>query len=113
MPVVACPATVIDASLEREWTFVIDPRKFDAWTDARFEVAEPDGPAHVGQCWRFATSAFGRRWRRLPVTMTVKSIASDRQCLGLDVVLPLFGIINDEYITLAPLADSRTRVQLN
>lgn len=108
MPVTACPVTIIDVPAARVWSLLADPQKLD-WSDARFEEAEPEGPVHVGQRWRCATTALGRRW---PVMMTVTSIAADHQSLGLDIALPL-GIRNREHITLARLADDRTRVQFN
>ncbi len=107
MPVTACPVTIIAAPVERVWSLVIDPRNWSGWSGARFEAAAPDGPAHVGQRWRFSTTAVGRQW---PVTMTVTSVAADRQGLGLDIATPL-GIRNEEHITLARLADGHTRVQ--
>lgn len=109
MSVTACPVTIIDAPVERVWSLVIDPRKWSEWSGARFAAAEPDGPTSVGQRWRFSASGLGRRW---PVTMTVTSVASDLTGLGLDIATPL-GIINEEHVTLARLADGHTRVQFN
>jgi hypothetical protein len=109
MTVIACPVTVVDAPMERVWSLVIDPRKVGEWSDARFEAAEPDGPAHAGQRWRFSTAALGRRW---PVLMTVTGVAAGRDGLGLNIALPL-GIVNEEYISLARLGDAQTRVQFN
>ena len=108
MPVTACPVTIIDAPLARVWSLLVDPHQLDR-ANLRFEAAEPEGPAHVGQRWRCTTTAPGKRW---PVEMTVTSIAENQQSLGLDIALPL-GIRNREHITLARLADDRTRVQFN
>ena len=105
--VTVCPATTIDAPIEVVWPLVTDPHSVGDWADVRFEAAEPDGPVHIGQRWHFSTPALGRRW---PVTMTVTNVSADCQSLALDVALPL-GIRNEEHMTLARLADGRTRVQ--
>lgn len=109
MSVLACPVTTIAAPVERVWALVIDPRHVGAWSGVAFEAAEPVGPAHAGQRWRYVATGFGRRWR---VRMTVTSVAAERHQLGLDIALP-FGMRNEEHIRLARLAEDQTWVQFN
>jgi Polyketide cyclase / dehydrase and lipid transport len=112
--VTACPAATIAAPIERVWALLVDPRAWNDWSGVRFEAAEPDGPLHAGQRWRFAASAFGRSWP-VHVTVTVTGITCEppeRRSLDVDVATPL-GIVNHEHVTVSSVADNNRGDEAN
>src|SRR6266536_1085205 len=108
MTVTACPAAIIDAPIERVWSLLVDPRAWSDWSGVRFEGAEPDGPIHVGQRWRFSATAFGKRWPVVNATVTgVAPEPPERRNLDVDVATPL-GIVNHEHVTVNSVDDGQT-----
>ena len=107
MTVTVCPATIIDATIERVWSLLMNPERWTDWSTARLEAARPEGPLHAGQCLYFSSRAFGRRWRAVT---TVIRVTPERHSMDVDVSVP-FGIVNHEHVSLTSLPDDRTHVR--
>src|SRR5690349_508262 len=71
MTVSVCPATLVNAPVERVWSLLMDPHQIGAWSDALLEAAVPDGSVRVGQRLHFSATGLGRRW---PVIMVVTGL---------------------------------------
>src|SRR5262245_5046539 len=104
--VTACPAALVDAPVERVWSLLVDPRRWDEWADARFEAAEPEGTMKVGQRLRFSAAGLGRRWT---VRVAVRGVAPERHSLDLEIATPL-GVVNHEHVSVTEAAGGRAHV---
>ena len=103
----ACPTAVVDAPVEVVWSLIVDPRRWDEWTDARFREAEPDGLMRPGQRLRFSAARLGRRFTAARVL--VRDVAPERHTLDLDIATPL-GIVNHEHVTVAEAGEGKAHV---
>jgi hypothetical protein len=101
----ACPIATVNAPVERVWSLLADPSRYDLWWQAQTVSVVPPGPAQAGQ-HIVARTALGRRW---DIHLTVRGVAPDRRQLDLVTQLPL-GITVHNHITCTPLDDHHTRV---
>jgi uncharacterized protein YndB with AHSA1/START domain len=98
-----CPTDVLDASAERIWQLLADPRALAQWTGTT--LVEPRaGPLQTGD--RFVLRAGVFR-----ITFAVLDMDPPRQ-LTLDVALP-FGVINHEQIQITSIDPRASRVTFN
>jgi uncharacterized protein YndB with AHSA1/START domain len=98
-----CPTDVLNASAERVWLLLTDPRALAQWTGTTL-VERPPGPLQAGD--RFVLRAGVFR-----MTFDVLDIRPPRQ-LTLDVGLP-FGVTNHEQIQVASIDAQSCRVAFN
>ena len=101
MSVSVCPIAVIDASLERVWSFLSEPENYALW-DARTRSISPAGHAVPGQVIRARTTALGKGW---DVNILVEGLEEDRHQLHLKTMLPL-GITVFNHITCTPVSSN-------
>ena len=100
-----CPIATVDAPVERVWSLLADPSRYDLWWEAQTVSVVPPGPVQAGQ-HIVAKTALGRHWG---IHLTVRAVEPDERQLDLLTQLPL-GITVHNHITCTPLDDHHTRV---
>lgn len=106
MNVSVCPIAVIDAPLERVWSFLSEPENYALWWDARTTSISPAGPAIPGQKIQARSTALGIQWN---VRILVEGLDQPRHQIHLKTLLPL-GITVFNHITCTPLENTTTQV---
>src|SRR3954447_24484034 len=106
MSLSVCPATRVEAPVERVWALLADPGRYDSWWDARVVSVEPAGVAQAGQVIRGRSRAFGRDW---PVSLRVLAVDPVRHQIDLATTLP-FGIAMQNHIACGPLGEGASRL---
>jgi len=106
MPVSACPADEVHASVHQVWSLLRDPARLDLWWDARVLRSTPPGPLAPGQ--HIEARAKGLLPARIQFDVTAVDDARHR--LQMTAYFPL-GIIDHVTLMVAPLAPDRCRVQ--
>ncbi len=101
MSLSTCPVAVIEAPVERVWSFFDQPANYDRWWDAVTLAVIPEGPAQPGQQVLAYSQAFGRRWK---VSLVVVGVDEERKQIDLQTELPL-GITLRNHITCSAAGD--------
>ena len=102
-----CPATVVEASVERIWAILMDSTKYGEWSDLRRPTITPPGPTMAGQVLEASTSALGLTFR---ARLVVREVDAKHHRVGFDVDFIPLGIHNAASITATPVDAHRTRV---
>jgi polyketide cyclase/dehydrase/lipid transport protein len=102
-----CPVATVNAPVDQVWRLLADPGQYDSWWEVRTRSIVPEGPAQPGQQIVAQTSALGRHWD--VVHLTVQAIEPEKRQLDLLTRLP-FGISLRNHITCQPLDSKHTRV---
>lgn len=95
MSVRVCPMDIINAPVERVWTFLSEPANYAFWWDAQTRSIVPEGRAQSGQKIHAKTSG-------LDVNVIVDCIDESKRQIHLTTRLP-FGITVRSHITCTPL----------
>ena len=95
MSVSVCPIAIINAPIERVWTFLSEPANYALWWDAQTRSIVPEGRAQSGQKIHAKSSG-------LDVNVIVNSIDESKRQIHLTTMLP-FGITVYNHITCTPL----------
>jgi len=101
-----CPIATINATPERVWEFLSEPKNYDLWWDAQTQSIMPDGRARAGQVIRATTKGLGQTW---DVTITVNTVDESRREIDLTSKLPL-GITVHNHISCRALQGGDTQV---
>jgi len=102
-----CPIAVVHAPAERVWDLLSEPANYDQWWDAQTRSIIPEGPAQPGQRIEAETTALGRQWN--VVNITVEHIDHAQRVIDLTTRLP-FGITVHNHITSVPLDATTCRL---
>ena len=102
-----CPMAVVQAPAERVWDLLSEPANYALWWDPQTRAIAPAGPAQPGQRIEAETTALGRQWNVLNIT--VEDIDHTRRVIDLTTRLP-FGITVHNHITCVPLDATTCRV---
>ncbi len=102
-----CPFATVSAPVDLVWGLLANPVQYDLWWEVRTRSILPEGPAQPGQHVFAQTSALGRQWDVLH--LTVQSVEPEKRQLDLLTRLP-FGISVYNHITCEPLDSEHTRV---
>ena len=102
-----CPIAVVHAPVERLWNLLSEPANYDQWWEVETCSITPPGPAQPGQRIAAQTTALGRKWK--VVNITVEHIDHARHVIDLTTRLP-FGITAHNHITCVPLDATSCRV---
>lgn len=62
MPLSVCPASEVNASLEKTWGLLYEPAKYGNWADANVMSVAPDGYAQAGQIINLTSKSMGVKW---------------------------------------------------
>jgi len=106
MSVNVCPVAIVNASLDRVWEFLSEPKNFALWWDAQTRSIVPQGHAHAGQKIHAKTIGVGKSW---DVTVTVNDVDEAKHQIHLTTSLP-FGITVYNHINCMALEDGNTHV---
>jgi Polyketide cyclase / dehydrase and lipid transport len=107
MAVETCPADLINAPVEKVWSLLSDPSRYDGWWDAITTRIDPPGPAAANQTIQGWTQALGKRWM---VNIRVESVDAERHQIRFRSTLPL-GIGAMNHISCAAIDSATCRVQ--
>jgi hypothetical protein len=107
MSLSVCPVAVCRASVEAVWALLVEPRRYDTWTDAVVETVEPPGGAGPGQQIALRAPARGR-W--FMVHFALESVDEIGHVLTLSARFPL-GITVRSRIAVTAIDESSCRVQ--
>jgi len=102
-----CPIAVVHAPAERVWDLLSEPANYDQWWDVQTRAITPAGVAQPGQRIVAQTTALGKQWD--VVNITVAYIDHARRVIDLTTRLP-FGITVHNHITCVPLDATNCRV---
>ena len=102
-----CPFATVSAPVDLVWGLLANPVQYDVWWEVETRSILPEGPAQPGQHVFAQTSALGRQWD--VVHLTVQSVEPEKRQLDLLTRLP-FGISVYNHITCEPLDSEHTRV---
>jgi hypothetical protein len=102
-----CPIATVNAPVDQVWRLLANPMQYDLWWEVRTRSIVPEGPAQPGQQIFAQTSALGRQWD--VVHLTVQAIEPEKRQLDLLTRLP-FGISVHNHISCQPLDSQHTRV---
>ena len=97
---------MIDAPLERVWSFLSEPENYALWWDAQTLSITPAGPAIPNQEIQAQTTALGKHWN---VNILVEDLYEPGHQIHLKTMLPL-GITVFNHITCTPLKNAATQV---
>lgn len=101
MSIVACPTTVVAASVERVWELIVSPAHLATWTETKLLTA-PDRPLRAGD-----RAVYGAGPGLRAVFDVLEVVAP--HTFRVDVTMS-FGIVNHEVIQLSKLDEGRCRV---
>jgi len=102
MSVNVCPLAIVNASVEKVWTFLSEPVNYALWWDAQTCSILPEGHAQAGQKIHARTSG-------LSINVTVDSIDESKRQIHLTTLVP-FGITVYNHITCTPLEKGTCQV---
>jgi ligand-binding SRPBCC domain-containing protein len=102
-----CPIAVVHAPAERVWNLLSEPANYDQWWEAQTGAITPPGSAQPGQRIEAGTTALGRQWNVIHIT--VEHIDHARRVIDLTTRLP-FGITVHNHITCVLLDPTTCRV---
>lgn len=85
MPLTVCPATKVNASLEKIWSLLYEPAKYDTWADANIVSIKPSGYAQTGQIIKLTSRSVGIKWN---ISMNVINVDKNRHCIFMETHLP-------------------------
>lgn len=102
-----CPFATVNAPVDLVWGLLANPVQYDLWREVRTRSILPEGPAQPGQHVFAQTSALGRQWD--VVHLTVQAVEPEKRQLDLLTRLP-FGISVYNHITCESLDSEHTRV---
>ncbi len=102
-----CPMATVNAPVDRVWSLLANPSQYDLWWEVRTRSIVPEGPAQPGQQIVAQTSALGRQWD--VVHLTVQGVEPQTRQLDLLTRLP-FGISVRNHIACQVLDGQHTRV---
>ncbi len=106
MTISTCPIAVVNASVERVWTFLSEPANYALWWDAHTRAIVPEGRAHAGQKIYAQTFALGKQW---DVKVIVQGLDESKHQIHLTTYLP-FGITGYHHITCTTITNTTTQV---
>ena len=107
MAISTCPIAVVQAPADRVWNLLSEPANYDQWWEVQTRSITPAGSAQPGQRVEAQTTALGRKWN--VVNITVEHIDHARRVIDLTTRLP-FGITAHNHITCVPLDATSCRV---
>jgi hypothetical protein len=107
MSLSVCPVAVCRAPVEAVWALLVEPRRYDTWTDAVVTTVEPPGRARPGQQIALRAPARGR-W--FMVLLALESVDEMGHVLTLSARFPL-GITVRSRIAVTAIDESSCRVQ--
>ena len=107
MAISTCPIAAVHAPAERVWDLLSEPANYDRWWEVQTRSITPAGSAQPGQRIEAQTTALGRKWN--VVSITVEHIDHVRRMIDLTTRLP-FGITVHNHITCVPLDATTCRV---
>ena len=107
MAISTCPIAVVHAPAERVWNLLSEPANYDQWWDAQVHAITPPGSAQPGQRIEAGTTALGRQWNVIKIT--VEHIDNAQRVIELTTRLP-FGITVHNHITCLALDAASCRV---
>jgi hypothetical protein len=62
MPLSVCPASEVNASIEKTWSLLYEPAKYGTWADANVMSVSPVGFAQAGQIINLTSKSLGVKW---------------------------------------------------
>ena len=95
MSVSVCPIAIINAPVNKVWSFLSEPANYALWWNAETRLIVPEGHATPGQKIYAQTSELGRKW---DVNLVVDKIDEAKHQIDLTTMLP-FGITVHNHIT--------------
>lgn len=101
-----CPVAIVNASLDRVWEFLSEPKNYALRWDAQTQRIIPEGRADPGQKIHAKTMEVGMAW---DLTVTVNAVDESKHQIHLTTALP-FGITVYNHITCTALKDGSTHV---
>jgi hypothetical protein len=102
MSVSACPVAIVNAPIEKVWSFLSEPANYALWWDAKTRSIVPEGHAHAGQTIR--AGGYG-----LNFTLLVNGVDESKRQIHLTAIFPL-GIAVRSHIACAPLENRTCQV---
>lgn len=102
MSVSVCPIGMIEAPIEKVWTFLSEPANYDLWWDAKTQSILPEGHAQAGQRVHAKAGGFN-------ILLTVDAVDESKHKIDFMTKFP-FGITGFNHITCTALPDSTTQV---
>ncbi len=106
MTISTCPIAVVNAPIERVWSFLSEPANYDLWWEVQTRAIVPEGRAHAGQKIYAQASALGKQ---LDMSFLVQGLDESKHQLDLITNLP-FGITGFNHLTCTALSNSTTQV---
>ena len=95
MSVSVCPIAIINAPVNKVWSFLSEPANYALWWNAETRLIVTEGHAKPGQKIYAQTSELGRKW---DVDLVVDKIDEARHQIDITTILP-FGITVHNQIT--------------
>jgi len=106
MSVSVCPIAIINAPVNKVWSFLSEPANYALWWNAETRLIVPEGHATPGQKIYAQTSELGRKWDVNIIVETVDDVSCQTD---LTTALP-FGITVHNHITCLSLDEENCRV---
>ena len=107
MAISTCPIAVVRQPQKRVWNLLSEPANYDQWWEVQTRSITPAGSAQPGQRIKAQTTALGRNWN--VVNITVEHIDHARRVIELTTRLPS-GITVHNHITCIPVNATTCRV---
>ncbi len=102
MGVSLCPTDIINAPIEKVWSFLSEPANYALWWGVRTRSIVPEGRAQAGQKIHAKNGG-------LAVNVIVNSVDESKHQIHLTTTLP-FGITVCSHITCTPLKNGTCQV---